>query len=300
MRIIFMGSPEFSVPILSSIISAGHDVVAVYCQPPRPAGRGKKERLTPVHSRALELGLDVRHPVNFKSKEAVSDFAALKADIAVVVAYGLILPQEILDSVDKGCLNIHASLLPRWRGAAPIHRAIISGDASTGICIMQMDAGLDTGDVLYHKETEILPSDTTAVLHDRLAHIGSQCIVDVLKKYAFLEAVPQSDIGIIYASKIDKNESKIDWNKSAIEIDRQIRGLSPFPGAWFDDGEQRVKVLMSEVVEGSGFPGEILDHATIACQSGALKLTRLQRAGKGAMDIKNFLLGYNFPNKKLN
>jgi len=264
------------------------------------AGRGKKERLTPVHSRALELGLDVRHPVSFKSKEAVSDFAALKADIAVVVAYGLILPQEILDSVDKGCLNIHASLLPRWRGAAPIHRAIISGDASTGICIMQMDAGLDTGDVLYHKETEILPSDTTAVLHDRLAHIGSQCIVDVLKKYAFLEAVPQSDIGIIYASKIDKNESKIDWNKSAIEIDRQIRGLSPFPGAWFDDGEQRVKVLMSEVVEGSGFPGEILDHATIACQSGALKLTRLQRAGKGAMDIKNFLLGYNFPNKKLN
>ena len=300
MRIIFMGSPEFSVPILSSIISAGHDVVAVYCQPPRPAGRGKKERLTPVHSRALELGLDVRHPVNFKSKEAVSDFAALKADIAVVVAYGLILPQEILDSVDKGCLNIHASLLPRWRGAAPIHRAIISGDSSTGICIMQMDAGLDTGDVLYHKETEILPSDTTAVLHDRLARIGSQCIVDVLKKYAFLEAVPQSDIGIIYASKIDKNESKIDWNKSAIEIDRQIRGLSPFPGAWFDDGEQRVKVLMSEVVEGSGFPGEILDHATIACQSGALKLTRLQRAGKGAMDIKNFLLGYNFPNKKLN
>ncbi|MDB4838837.1 methionyl-tRNA formyltransferase [Amylibacter sp.] len=300
MRIIFMGSPEFSVPILSSIISAGHDVVAVYCQPPRPAGRGKKERLTPVHSRALELGLDVRHPVNFKSKEAVSDFAALKADIAVVVAYGLILPQEILDSADKGCLNIHASLLPRWRGAAPIHRAIISGDASTGICIMQMDAGLDTGDVLYHKETEILPSDTTAVLHDRLAHIGSQCIVDVLKKYAFLEAVPQSDIGIIYASKIDKNESKIDWNKSAIEIDRQIRGLSPFPGAWFDDGEQRIKVLMSEVVEGSGFPGEILDHATIACQSGALKLTRLQRAGKGAMDIKNFLLGYNFPNKKLN
>ncbi len=300
MRIIFMGSPEFSVPILSSIISAGHDVVAVYCQPPRPAGRGKKERLTPVHSRALELGLDVRHPVNFKSKEAVSNFAALKADIAVVVAYGLILPQEILDSVDKGCLNIHASLLPRWRGAAPIHRAIISGDASTGICIMQMDAGLDTGDVLYHKETEILPSDTTAVLHDRLAHIGSQCIVDVLKKYAFLEAVPQSDIGIIYASKIDKNESKIDWNKSAIEIDRQIRGLSPFPGAWFDDGEQRIKVLMSEVVEGSGFPGEILDHAIIACQSGAVKLTRLQRAGKGAMDIKDFLLGYSFPNAKLN
>ncbi len=295
-----MGSPEFSVPILSSIISAGHDVVAVYCQPPRPAGRGKKERLTPVHSRALELGLDVRHPVNFKSKEAVSNFAALKADIAVVVAYGLILPQEILDSVDKGCLNIHASLLPRWRGAAPIHRAIISGDASTGICIMQMDAGLDTGDVLYHKETEILPSDTTAVLHDRLAHIGSQCIVDVLKKYAFLEAVPQSDIGIIYASKIDKNESKIDWNKSAIEIDRQIRGLSPFPGAWFDDGEQRIKVLMSEVVEGSGFPGEILDHAIIACQSGAVKLTRLQRAGKGAMDIKDFLLGYSFPNAKLN
>ena len=299
MRIIFMGSPEFSVPILNSIISAGHDIIAVYCQPPRPAGRGKKERLTPVHSRALELGLDVRHPINFKSKEAVSDFAALKADIAVVVAYGLILPQEILDSVDKGCLNIHASLLPRWRGAAPIHRAIISGDTSTGICIMQMDAGLDTGDVLYHKETEILQSDTTAILHDRLAYIGSQCIVDVLKKYDFFEAVPQSNTGIIYASKIDKNESKIDWNKSAIEIDRQIRGLSPFPGAWFDDGEQRIKVLMSEVVEGSGYPGEIIDQLSVACQNGVIKLNRLQRPGKGVMDAKVYLLGYNFPNKKV-
>lgn len=299
MRIIFMGSPEFSVPILNSIISAGHDVIAVYCQPPRPAGRGKKERLTPVHSRALELGLDVRHPINFKSKEAVSDFAALKAEIAVVVAYGLILPQEILNSVDKGCLNIHASLLPRWRGAAPIHRAIISGDTSTGICIMQMDAGLDTGDVLYHKKTEILQSDTTAILHDRLAYIGSQSIVDVLKKYAFFKAVPQSNTGIIYASKIDKNESKIDWNKSAIEIDRQIRGLSPFPGAWFDDGEQRIKVLMSEVVEGSGYPGEIIDQLSVACQNGAIKLNRLQRPGKGVMDAKVFLLGYNFPNKKV-
>ena len=299
MRIIFMGSPEFSVPILNSIISAGHDIIAVYCQPPRPAGRGKKERLTPVHSRALELGLDVRHPINFKSKEAVSDFAALKADIAVVVAYGLILPQEILDSVDKGCLNIHASLLPRWRGAAPIHRAIISGDTSTGICIMQMDAGLDTGDVLYQKETEILQSDTTAILHDRLAYIGSQSIVDVLKKYDFFEAVPQSNTGIIYASKIDKNESKIDWNKSAIEIDRQIRGLSPFPGAWFDDGEQRIKVLMSEVVEGSGYPGEIIDQLSVACQNGVIKLNRLQRPGKGVMDAKVFLLGYNFPNKKV-
>lgn len=300
MRVVFMGSPAFSVPVLNSIVNAGHDVVAVYCQPPRPAGRGKKDRFTPVHSRALELGLEVRHPVNFKSKNAASNFAALKADIAVVVAYGLILPQQILDSVENGCLNIHASLLPRWRGAAPIHRAIISGDTTTGICIMQMDSGLDTGDVLYQKETQILSSDTTAILHDRLSHIGSECIVDVLKNYELFKAVPQSEIGIIYAPKIEKSESKINWDKSAIEIDRQIRGLSPFPGAWFDDGEQRIKVLMSEVVEGSGSPGEILNHVSIACQSGAVKLTRLQRAGKTAMDTQDFLLGYSFPYSKLN
>ena len=299
MRVIFMGSPEFSVPILNSIIASGHDVIAVYCQPPRPAGRGKKEKLTPVHSRALEIGLEVRHPVDFKSKAAVSDFVALNADIAIVVAYGLILPQEILSSVDKGCLNIHASLLPRWRGAAPIHRAIISGDDRTGICVMQMDAGLDTGNVLYKKETEILPMDTTAVLHDRLANIGSECIIKVLENPDSFEAVPQSDMGITYATKIDKSESKISWNKPAIEIDRKIRGLSPFPGAWFDDGEQRIKVLMSEVIEGSGSPGEILDNVSIACQSGAVRLTRLQRAGKGAMDSHDFLLGYSFPNKKL-
>lgn len=299
MRVIFMGTPDFSVPILNSIIAAGHEVVAVYCQPPRPAGRGKKDRLTPVHKRAIEVGLEVRHPVNFKTKSSILEFTDLKADIAVVVAYGLILPQEILDSVNYGCLNIHASLLPRWRGAAPIHRAIISGDEYTGICIMKMDTGLDTGDILMQEKIKILSSDTTGTLHDRLKLIGAKCIVAVLEKLTSHKPLTQSKNGILYASKIDKSETKINWNNSAIEIDRQIRGMSPFPGAWFDDGEQRIKVLMSEVVEGSGCPGEIIDQVSVACQNGAIKLKRLQRPGKGVMDAKVFLLGYNFPNKKV-
>ena len=298
MRIVFMGTPDFSVPVLDALIEAGHEIAAVYCQPSRPAGRGKKDRPTPVHKRADELGLDVRYPLNFNEAETVDAFAALNADVAVVVAYGLILPQVVLDAPARGCLNIHASLLPRWRGAAPIHRAIMAGDAKTGVCIMQMEAGLDTGPVLMRAETDILDTDTTAVLHDRLASIGSTSIVEALELLQNLEAVAQSDFGVTYAKKIEKAEAQIDWAQSAEIVDRHIRGLSPFPGAWFADGDQRVKVLMSNVADGAGQAGEIIDQVTVACGTGAVALTRLQRAGKGAMDVDVFTRGYPLPDGK--
>ena len=298
MRIVFMGTPDFSVPVLDALVDAGHDIAAVYCQPPRPAGRGKKDRPTPVHKRAEELGLDVRYPVNFKDAADVADFTVLNADVAVVVAYGLILPQVILDAPTKGCLNIHASLLPRWRGAAPIHRAIMAGDEQTGVCIMQMEAGLDTGPVLLRKEIAILDTDTTLVLHDRLAEIGSAAIVDALGQLDDLTPVEQSDDGVTYAKKVEKAEAQIDWAKSAVDVDRHIRGLSPFPGAWVVDGDQRVKVLMSNVVDGAGQVGEIIDQVTVACGTGAVALTRLQRAGKGAMDVDVFVRGYPLENGK--
>lgn len=296
MRLIFMGTPEFSVPVLDALVAKGHEITAVYCQPPRPAGRGKKPRFSPVQARALELGLEIRHPVNFKDPAAVADFAALKADIAVVVAYGLILPQTLLDAPQFGCLNIHASLLPRWRGAAPIHRAILAGDETTGVCIMQMQAGLDTGPVLLRATTAIRDDDTTLRLHDRLSEIGAVLIVRALASLADLAPVPQSDKGVTYASKIDKAESRIDWARPATQIDRQIRALSPFPGAWCLANGERLKLLDSQVVRGSGKPGEILDKTlSIACGDGAVRLKSLQRAGKSAMDPATFLQGFELP-----
>lgn len=293
MRVIFMGTPEFSVPVLDALVAAGHEIAAVYCQPPRPAGRGKKDRPTPVHARAEALGLDVRHPVSLKNAEEQAAFVALKADVAVVVAYGLILPQAILDAPERGCLNIHASLLPRWRGAAPIHRAIMAGDAETGICIMQMEAGLDTGPVLMREETLIGAEEVTSELHDRLSEIGAGLIVEALMALPDLTPEPQPAEGITYASKIDKAEAQIDWRAPAEEVDRKIRGLSPFPGAWCDIDGQRVKVLASRLAAGSGTPGTVLDQAlTIACGSGAVELLRLQRAGKGAQDRETFLRGF--------
>jgi len=288
-----MGTPDFSVPVLDALVEAGHDIAAVYCQPPRPAGRGKKDRPTPVHARAVELGLEVRHPVSLKTAEAQVEFAALGADIAVVVAYGLILPQAILDAPAKGCLNIHASLLPRWRGAAPIHRAIMAGDDETGICIMQMEAGLDTGPVLLREGTAIDDEETTAQLHDRLSEMGASLIVTALRHLDGLSPDVQPDEGVTYASKIDKAEARIDWSLPAVEVDRQIRGLSPFPGGWSELGGQRVKVLASRLAEGQGNAGEVLDEKlTIACGSGAVELLRLQRAGKGAQDREVFLRGF--------
>lgn len=290
-RVVFMGTPEFSVPALQALINAEYEVVAAYTQPPRPAGRGKKPRPSPVQLAAEAASIEVRCPVNFKDTGDVAAFQALGADVAVVVAYGLILPQVVLDAPKNGCLNIHASLLPRWRGAAPIHRAIMAGDAKTGVCIMQMEAGLDTGPVLWREETEILADDTTVVLHDRLSEIGARAIVRTLAHYDGLTADVQPEDGVTYAAKIDKAEARVDWTRPAVEVDRQIRGLSPFPGAWCEIGGERVKLLLSRLVEGSGKPGEVQDGLTVACGDGAVELLRLQRAGKGAVDAAAFLNG---------
>ncbi|MEP3298057.1 MAG: methionyl-tRNA formyltransferase [Pseudoruegeria sp.] len=298
MKVVFMGTPDFSVPVLEALVEAGHEIVCVYCQPPRPAGRGKKDRPTPVHARADALGLPVRHPVSLKTEDAQSEFSALNADIAVVVAYGLILPQAILDAPTRGCLNIHASLLPRWRGAAPIHRAIMAGDTESGVCIMQMDAGLDTGDVLARSILPIGVTETTAQLHDRLSILGAAEIVNSLAAIDQLVPVPQPTDGITYAHKIDKAEARIDWTTSAQEVDRKIRGLSPFPGAWCQSGDERLKLLASCQIDGDGSPGEVLDALTIACSTGAVSITRAQRHGKRAMDVQELLLGFT-PNNPL-
>ncbi len=296
MRLIFMGTPDFSVPVLDALVAAGHEIACVYCQPPRPAGRGKKDRPTPVHRRAEALGLPVRHPVSLRTEAAQAEFAALNADAAVVVAYGLILPQAILDAPRHGCLNIHASLLPRWRGAAPIHRAILAGDAETGICVMQMETGLDTGPVLMRKATPIGAEETTGELHDRLSDMGAHCIVEALDRLGDLTPEPQPEDGVTYAEKIDKSEARIDWTRPAVEVDRQIRGLSPFPGAWTEVSGERVKLLGSRLAEGQGAPGEVLDSdLVVACGDGAIKVTRLQRAGRGAQSAGDVLRGWAVP-----
>lgn len=290
MRVIFMGTPDFSVPALEAV-HAEHEIICVYTQPPRPAGRGKKPRPTPVHARAEVLGLDVRHPVSLKDAAAQAEFAALQADIAVVVAYGLILPQAVLDAPRFGCLNIHASLLPRWRGAAPIQRAIMAGDAETGICIMQMEAGLDTGPVLLREDTPIAPLDTAQTLHDRLSMMGAALITRALAGLANLTTVPQPEEGVTYAAKIDKAEARIDWTRPAEEVARHIRGLSPFPGVWFDSPYGRLKLLNARPVEGQGTPGTLLHGLTIACGTGAVEVLDVQREGKRAMSAEEMLRG---------
>ena len=301
MKIVFMGTPDFSVPVLDAL-AARHEILAVYSQPPRPAGRGKAERPTPVHARALELGLRVRHPTSLRNAEAQAEFAALGADVAVVVAYGLILPQAVLDAPRLGCLNIHASLLPRWRGAAPIHRAIMAGDAETGICIMQMEAGLDTGPVLLRKATAIGALETTSDLHDRLSQMGADLILTALDHLPDLHPEPQPDQGVTYAAKIDKAEARIDWTRPAVEIDRQIRGLSPFPGAWCMMGAERVKLLRARVAQGTGQPGQLLAGGlTIACgegaDAGAVEILELQREGKRPGGVSEFLHGFTPPER---
>jgi len=292
-----MGTPEFSVPALEAILAAGHQVVAVYTQPPRPAGRGKKERPSAVQRRAQDLDLKVLHPKSLRSDDAQADFAALGADVGVVVAYGLILPRAILQSPARGCLNIHASLLPRWRGAAPIHRAIMAGDEKTGVCIMQMDEGLDTGPVLLRREVAIGDQDTTADLHDRLSGIGAGLIVDALSRLDDLAPTPQPETGVTYAAKIDKRESRIDWSRPAIEVDRLIRGLSPFPGAWCEVAGERVKLLGSRLTSGTGAPGQVLHDFTVACGVGTVMVTRAQRSGKRAVDAAELLRGWSLPDR---
>ncbi|WP_374376904.1 methionyl-tRNA formyltransferase [Tabrizicola sp.] len=293
MKVVFMGTPDFSVPVLDAIHKA-HEIVAVYCQPPRPAGRGKADRPSPVQARAEALGLPVRHPVSLRSEDAARDFAALGADVAVVVAYGLILPQAILDAPRLGCLNIHASLLPRWRGAAPIHRAIMAGDRDTGVCIMQMEAGLDTGPLLLREAVGIGAEETTADLHDRLSALGARLIVEALDRLP-LPTVPQPAEGVTYAAKIDKAEARIDWTRPAVEVDRLIRGLSPFPGAWTEVNGERVKLLRSRLATGQGAPGRVLGSFTVACGSGAVEITEAQREGKRSMLAAEVLRGLILP-----
>ena len=296
MRLAFMGTPDFSVAILSALLDAGHDVVCVYAQPPRPAGRGHKEQLTPVHAFAMQHGIEVRIPKSLKSEAEQQAFRALDLDAAVVAAYGLILPQAILDAPRHGCLNVHASLLPRWRGAAPIQRAILAGDAQTGVTIMQMDAGLDTGSMLLVESLPITADTNAASLHDALAVLGARLIVDALARYDELPQVKQPEDGITYAHKLAKDEGRLDWARPAVELERQVRGLTPWPGVWCQVGEERLKVLAACLAEGSGTPGLVLDDALlVACGSGALRLLRVQRAGKGPMDAADLLRGFAIP-----
>ncbi len=286
-----MGTPDFAVPALAALHEAGHEVVCVYTQPPRPAGRGKKLMPSPVQVEAERLGLEVRSPVSLRGAEAQAQFAALGADVAVVAAYGLILPQPVLDAPRHGCLNIHASLLPRWRGAAPIHRAVMAGDTETGVTIMQMEAGLDTGPML-HKVSVPVGRKTTGELFEELGAVGAAAMVEVLANLAAFPPEVQDDAAAIYAPKIDKAESRIDWTEDAGTIERLVRGLAPFPGAWFELGEERVKLLLAEVVDAAGAPGTVLDEDfTIACGSGAIRPLRLQRAGKPVLDREEFLRG---------
>ena len=299
LRIIFMGTPEFSVPTLRLLVDAGHRIVAVYTQPPRPGGRrGLDLQKSPVHQAAELLGLPVFTPVNFKDPEERERFRALNADVGVVVAYGLLLPEAILNGTRDGCYNGHASLLPRWRGAAPIQRAIMAGDAKTGMMVMKMDKGLDTGAVALTREVEIGPNMTAGELHDRLMLVGAKAMAEAMVKLEMndLPLTPQPEEGVLYAAKIDKAETRIDFARNARDVHNHIRGLAPFPGAWFElaigGKPERVKVLASELAEGQGASGELLtDDLVVACGSGAVQLTRLQKAGGKPLAAADFLRG---------
>ena len=303
LRIIFMGTPEFSVATLKALHAAGHEIVAAYSQPPRPGGRrGLDLQPSPVQKAAEELGIEVRHPLNFKGEEDRAAFRALNADVAVVVAYGLLLPEAILTGTRYGCYNGHASLLPRWRGAAPIQRAIMAGDCETGMMVMKMDKGLDTGPVALTRRVEIAPDMTAGELHDVLSVVGADAMVEAMAKLeaGALTTVPQSDDGVLYAAKIDKAETRVDFARPAAEVHNHIRGLSPFPGAWTElpiGGKlERVKLLTSTTGEGCGAPGEVLDdELLVACADGAVRLTRLQKAGGKPLDVADFVRGTPIP-----
>jgi methionyl-tRNA formyltransferase len=285
------------VPALAALIDAGHRVRRVYSQPPKPAGRGQK--LTPgaVHQFAEARGIPVVTPRSLKDKVEQESFAALNLDAAVVAAYGLLLPKPILDAPRLGCLNVHPSLLPRWRGAAPIHRAILAGDAETGVAIMRMDEGLDTGPVLLEERTSIAATDTAKTLHDRLAAMGARLIVQALARLekGALTATPQPSEGVVYAARLKREEGRLDWTRPAVELARLVRAFAPWPGAWFEHKGERIKVLEAEAVQGSGTPGTVLEGLTIACSEGALAIRKVQRAGKGAMTADAFLRGFALP-----
>jgi methionyl-tRNA formyltransferase len=293
MRLAFMGTPAFARAALDALAGAGHDVACVYTQPPRPAGRGQREVPSAVHMRALELGLPVRHPASLKSPEERAAFSDLTLDVAVVAAYGLLLPQAILDAPAKGCLNIHASLLPRWRGAAPIQRAIEAGDAETGVTIMRMEAGLDTGPMLLKRAVPIGPETTGGALHDELAAAGAVAIVEALATLDRLVPEIQGE-GATYARKLDKAEARLDWAQPAETLARRIRAFDPFPGTWFETGGERIKVLSARAVAGPGGAAGTVVAAplVVACGTGALDIRRVQRAGRGPMDADAFLRGH--------
>lgn len=303
LRIVFMGTPDFSVPCLSELMGAGHEIVCVYTQPPRAAGRGQRERLSPVHDFAEKAGLEVVTPLSLKDADEQDRFKAIDADVAVVVAYGQILPKPVLEAPKYGCLNLHASLLPRWRGAAPIQRAIMAGDTETGVMVMQMEAGLDTGPVCLAEKMDIGTDETAGELHDRLSRVGADLMVRALAalERESLDCTAQPDDGVTYASKIEKGETRIDWSRPAGVVHNHIRGLSPFPGAWFEidvnGKKERVKALRSTLVsEGEGVPGTVIDTAlAVACGSGAVRLTHLQRAGRKPVTAEEFLRGLAVP-----
>jgi methionyl-tRNA formyltransferase len=297
LRLIFMGTPEFSVPTLRALHEHGHEIVAVYTRAAKPAGRGMKLQPTPVEQEAGRLGIRVLTPSTLKTPEARQEFRAHNADAAVVIAYGMILPKTILDTPRLGCFNLHASLLPRWRGAAPINRAIMAGDAESGVMVMKMDAGLDTGDVAMAERLAVTDAMTAADLHDALAPLGADLMARAMRalERGELKLTRQSEVGVSYAAKIEKAEARIDWHKPARAVLRHIHGLSPFPGAWCEmpiEGEARVKILRCELAEGSGVPGELLDdRLTIASTGGAIRILELQRAGKQPMTAAEFLRG---------
>jgi len=290
-----MGSPAFAVPTLDALVTAGHAVVAAYTQPPRPAGRGKGARATAVEVRARELGIEVRSPRTLRDANEQAAFAALDADVAVVAAYGLILPQAILDAPRLGCVNVHASLLPRWRGAAPVQRAIMAGDELTGVTTMAMEAGLDTGPMLMRRGVRI-GTKNALQLTEELAEVGSDMMVEALADFGSLVPVAQPAEGVTHAAKIAKHEARIDWSRPAAELIRQVQGLAPFPGAWFEHDGERVKLLAAEPAGGSGAPGTLLDQRlAIACGRGALRPSLLQRAGRSAIGLDDFLRGFAIP-----
>ncbi|MCC6890866.1 MAG: methionyl-tRNA formyltransferase [Hyphomicrobiales bacterium] len=301
LRLVFMGTPDFAVPALLEIAGAGHDIAAVYTRAPKPSGRGLQLQQTPVATQARRLGLPVLTPKSLRSEAAQADFRAHGADVAVVVAYGLILPQAILDAPRLGCFNLHASLLPRWRGAAPINRAVMAGDRESGVTVMQMDAGLDTGGMAMMERVAVAPDMTAGELHDTLARIGGDLMLRALGalERGSLTIVPQPQEGVTYADKIEKAETRIDWRQPASDVHNRIRGLSPFPGAWFElpgTTPQRVKVLRSTLVQGAGAPGQLLDDSlTVACGAAAVRLLQLQRAGKQPMPAQDFLRGTPLP-----
>jgi methionyl-tRNA formyltransferase len=296
MRIVFMGSPDFAVPSLDALVEAGHEIACAYTQPPRPAGRGKGDQETAVHRRADELGIEVRCPRTLKDPQEQARFAALDTDLAVAAAYGLILPKPVLEAPRGGCINVHASLLPRWRGAAPIQRAILAGDAATGVSIMRMEEGLDTGPVLLAAAEPIRPEDTAGALHDRLAALGARLIVEALARLDTLAPVPQPEAGVTYATKLDKAEARIDWTRPATEVDRLIRGLAPFPGAWcLPGGGERLKLLGSRLAAGGGAPGTVTAPFTVACGSGAVEVTLAQREGRRPMTPLELTRGFALP-----